>query len=123
MLIDTTSSYYLGNLTAFVGLNNLNTINGNFSCNSYLNSTSDNLESVNGKLDLRLKGGVCNFPKLQYVYGDLSLNSYDSSENTLSLPVLKQIKGNFSVVGFSSISYPILETIDGDLNITDVNEM
>ncbi|MFR3331230.1 MAG: BACON domain-containing protein [Odoribacter splanchnicus] len=117
------SSNPLNALTSFEGLNNLKTINGNFSCNTSLNSTFDNLESVNGKLDLRLKGGVCNFPKLQYVCGDLSLNSYNSSENTLSLPVLKQIKGNFSVVGFSSISYPILETIDGDLNITGVNEM
>lgn len=129
----------LRTLASFEGLENLESIGGDFitlpnSFNSIYYIKVENylssLTTVGGNMDIRIynynsfsrETFDANFSNLESVGGSLSLSG-EYRSGTLSLPLLQAIGGECSFRSFDLIDFPYLESINGALEINNVNSI
>ena len=125
------NSFALNGLSSFEGLENLTSINGDFTSNQYIRVENNlsNLTTVGGNMKIWIITEIssntfdANFSRLESVGGSLSLVSRNSSSGTLSLPLLQAIGGECSFDEFDLIDFPNLESINGTLEISNVNSI
>ena len=125
-------------LDSFEGLENLESIGGDFittSSNSNHRYKVENylshLTTVGGNMKIQIetydypKTFNANFSNLESIGGNLSLTGYYSNVyfGTLSLPLLQAIGGECSFEDFRFIDFPNLESINGALEISQVNSI
>ena len=122
----------LRTLASFEGLENLESIGGDFVVDSYnyyikVENHLNHLTTVGGNMEIQIEnyssGALdANFSSLESVGGSLSLVGHSWS-GTLSLPLLQAIGGECSFESFDLIDFPNLESINGALEISEVNSI